>query len=44
MDISQYAQKLSENAIFFTCYHNDDLIALLAVYFNDESCIPPYIA
>ena len=37
VDIGAYAEKITKNAVTFEAWANDDLIGLIAVYFNDES-------
>ncbi len=40
VNVDEYAEKLSKNAVHFTSYHSNQLIGLLACYFNNhQSCI-----
>ncbi len=40
VNVNEYAEKLSKNAVHFTVYHSNQLIGFLACYFNNQiSCI-----
>lgn len=35
VNIHRYAEKIAENAVTFEAWHNEDLVGLIAAYFND---------